>query len=205
MSGEPRPGLMSRLVRHLIVSFYRARGWKAVGDPPADAKAVLIGVPHTSNWDFVFFLGVTADLGIQPNFMGKDSLFRWPMRRFMREMGGVAVNRRSSQNYVDAMAAEFAARDAMLLVIAPEGTRSGGGKWKSGFYHIAHKAGVPIYCGWVDYPARRGGLGMRLVPTGDYRADMARIAEFYRTHGRPRHPARGVTELDAMLGDTTDV
>lgn len=196
----PRPSLLSRIVRGVLLRLYRAQGWKPVGGPPDVRKAVLIGAPHTSSWDFLFFLGMTDQLGIKAHFMGKKSLFRWPLQRFMLDMGGVPVDRSASHNYVDSMIAEFAARDEFFLVIAPEGTRSGGGKWRSGFYHIALGAGVPIQCGWVDYENMRGGMGLKIEPSGDYPADMARIADFYRTHARPKHPEHAVTDLSAMLG-----
>src|SRR5690606_27499358 len=101
------------------------------GAPPADRRCIVIAAPHTSNWDFVNVLGLTNALGIKAHFMGKSSLFRWPMGRFMRDMGGVAVDRSASRNYVDAMIAEFAARDEFMLIIAPEGTRSAVTQWRT--------------------------------------------------------------------------
>lgn len=193
-----KPSLLSRLVRGGLLALYRTRGWTAVGQAPADRRCVIIAVPHTSNWDFLYFLGLTADIGIMPNFMAKASLFRWPLGRFMREMGGVPVERSSSRNYVDAMVDEFARRDAMMLVVAPEGTRSGVSSWRTGFYHIALGAGVPIVCGFVDYPGKRGGLGPAIMPTGDYAADMAKIAAFYQTAAGPKNPGNARTDFAAM-------
>ena len=116
--------------------------------------------------------------------MGKTSLFRWPLKRFMFDMGGVPVDRSARGNYVEAMAAAFAQAKAagreLALVIAPDGSRSSKPGWRSGFYHIALAAGVPIVPAWVDYARKTGGLGPALMPTGDYAADLARIAAFYR-------------------------
>ena len=109
---------------------------------PDVRKCVILGAPHTSNWDFIFFLGATHELGIRPNFIGKSSLFKWPMTRFMLDMGGVPVERSKSGNYVEQVAAAFARSDDLALVIAPEGSRTFRGEWKTGFYRIAEQAGI---------------------------------------------------------------
>ena len=141
---------------------------------------MLVGAPHTSNWDFAVFLGATEDLGIRPSYLGKHSLFRWPLNRFMLDMGGIPVDRSKSANYVEQVVAEFGRRDELALVIAPEGTRYSDGRWKSGFYHIAVGAGVPIVLAWLDRSKRRAGIGTAIWPSGDYRADIRKIAEYYR-------------------------
>ncbi len=183
-----RPTLLSRAVRRIVLALYRWKGWQLEGTHPGVAKFVITGAPHTTNWDFVFFLGATRAFGIRPSFMGKHTLFKWPMTRFMRDMGGVSVDRsRRGANYVEQVAAEFAARDELALVVAPEGSRSSSGEWRSGFYHIAQAAGVPVVPAWVDNATMRGGIGPAIWPTGDYRADLARIAAFYRSV-MPDHP-----------------
>lgn len=192
-------GMTSRLVRAGLLTFYRRQGWRAQGTPPADGRCVIIAAPHTSNWDFVYFLGLVEALGIEAHFMAKTSLFRWPMGGFMRDMGGIAVDRAARHDMVASMIAEFAARDRFMLVIAPEGTRSKARAWKSGFYHIAMGAGVPLVVGRMDYGTRTGGLGEAIWPSGDYRADMARIAEHYRAT-TPRHPERANVDLATMIG-----
>lgn len=166
---------------------YRRRGWRLEGSAPTNPRCVILGAPHTSNWDFVFFVGATHAFGLEPRFMGKVSLFRWPLRRFMLDMGGVPVNRSAKGNYAEAMIAAFAAYEKFALVIAPEGTRSKVSKWRSGFYHIALGAGVPIVCAWMDNEAMRGGLGPEIMPSGDFAGDMAKIAAFYRGK-MPGHP-----------------
>lgn len=187
MSQTEQRSLLSRLVLGVLLWLYRLQGWKLVGGPPQSRRCVIVGAPHTTNWDFIFFVGVTNELGIRPNFMGKHSLFKWPMGRFMREMGGIAINRTSSRNYVDQIVDEFRQRDELMLVVAPEGTRKRAPKWRSGFYHIAMGAGVPIVPGWLDYERKLGGLGPEIMPTGDYAADLERIAAYYRTVV-PGHP-----------------
>lgn len=170
----------SRLARRIILWAYRWMGWKLEGTLPTTRKFVIAGAPHTSNWDFVFFTGATAELGIRPNFMGKLSLFRWPLRRFMEDMGGIPVDRGKRLNYVEQVAAEFARRDELALVVAAEGSRTTDGSWKSGFYHIALAAGVPIVPTWVCNRDRRIGFCEALVPGGDYAADLTQIAAMLR-------------------------
>ena len=176
-----RPSPLSRAVRRALIALYRWRGYRIEGERPKARKFVITGAPHTTNWDFVFFIGATDELGIRPSFMGKHTLFRWPMKHFMRDMGGVAVDRRKPAHYVEQVAEEFAGCDELALVVAPEGTRRSNGEWRSGFYHIALAAGVPIVPAWVDDATMRGGIGPAIVPTGDYRADLAQIAAFYRS------------------------
>ena len=183
-----RPGILSRLTLGIILWLYRRQGWAITGHAPDSRKCVILGFPHSTNWDFIFFLGAVHQLGISPSFMGKSSLFRWPMTRFMHDMGGIPVNRSRKGDYVSAVAREFAVRDDLSLVMAPEGTRSGAEGWRSGFYYIAHQAGVPIVPAWVDHENKRGGIGPAIMPTGNYAADLAKIADFYRSvlPGNPR-------------------
>ncbi len=199
-TAERPPTLLSRMVKAVLLRLYRWKGWTLEGEREIPARCVILGAPHTSNWDFVFFLGATHQLGVRPAFMGKHTLFRWPLTRFMFDMGGVPVNRSRGGNYVEALIAEFKRRGRLALVIAPEGTRSGTRGWRSGFYHIALGAGVPIVPAWVNNATMRGGIGPALMPSGDYRADLARIAAFYRSV-MPDHP-RVLAIESAAQGDT---
>lgn len=174
------PILLSRIVRRILLALYRWKGWRLEGVRPDARKFIILGAPHTSNWDFVFFIGATHELGIKPSFMGKHTLFEGPQRRFMLDMGGVPVDRTKKGNYVDQVARAFAEADELALVIAPEGSRTFKGGWRTGFYHIAMAAGVPIVPAWVNNATMRGGIGPAMMPTGDYRADLARLAAFYR-------------------------
>jgi 1-acyl-sn-glycerol-3-phosphate acyltransferase len=191
-----KPSISSRLVKWVLLALYRWKGWKLVSVAPVPRRCVLLGVPHTSNWDFVFFLGATHQVGIAPNFMGKHSLFKWPMTRFMYDMGGISVDRTAKgKNYVDQVVAEFERREDLPLVIAPEGTRGAIKGWRSGFYHIALKAGVPIVPAWVDNTTMLGGIGEGIMPTGDYAADLAKLLDYYRSviPGHPRWDALEAT------------
>lgn len=194
----PRLSLLTRLVRSALLALYRSQGWNLDLWQAQSRKFIIVGAPHTTNWDFLFFMGATDELGIRPAFMGKHSLFRWPMTRFMREMGGVPIVRSSRNNYVDQMIEVFNARDELMLVVAPEGTRGGATKWKSGFYHIALGAGVPIVPAWVDHKVKRGGLGPEIALTGDKAVDFARIRAWFeeKMPGNPR--------WDAITAGATD-
>lgn len=202
MKDDP-PGLAARAVRRLLLTLYRMRGWKAVGDVPEQRRFVLIAAPHTSNWDFVNFLGVAADLGIKPHFMAKLSLFRWPLAGFMKQMGGIAVDRRGGNNAVQQMVHEFARRSEFILTIAPEGTRGKAKKWRTGFYQIALAAKVPLVLGFMDYSKKTGGLGPLIWPTGDFRADMLKVLETYK-NCIPRFPERAVQSIDDIVGAGED-
>ena len=171
------------MLRRLIARvFWLCSRWTLRSRPAPATPTVLIGAPHTSNWDFVFFLGATHQLGIRPGFMGKLSLFRGPLKRFMYDMGGLPVDRsKRNNNYVEDTVAHFERAEDLALVVAPEGSRSSDGTWRTGFYHIALRAGVPIVPAWVDNANMTGGLGAPIMPTGDYPADLAKIAAFYRS------------------------
>jgi 1-acyl-sn-glycerol-3-phosphate acyltransferase len=169
-------------VRRILIALYRWKGWRIEGEHPGIDKFVITGAPHTTNWDFVFFLGATRELGIRPSFMGKHTLFKWPFTRFMQDMGGVSVDRsKRGSNYVEQVARVFASSDDLALVVAPEGSRVSTGEWRSGFWHIARAAGVPIVPAWVDNATMRGGVGPAIPTTDSLAADLARIAAFYRS------------------------
>jgi 1-acyl-sn-glycerol-3-phosphate acyltransferase len=189
-----KPSLLSRAVRALIMWLYRRYGWTAKGEIPHPRKFVIIAAPHTSNWDFVYYIGLTQTLGIMPHFMAKTALFRWPMRNFMLDMGGVPIDRKKGGNYVQSMIDEFTKRDEFMLTIAPEGTRGSVKQWKTGFYHIALGAGVPMVVGMMDYGRKTGGLGPAIWPTGDYEADMAKVAEVYASV-IPKHPEKRMASI----------
>ena len=190
VTGEiPKLSFLERLIRRLLVGLYQLAGWRADGQLPPDRKFVIMGASHTSNWDFLVFLGTIHALGRQVRFIGKDSLFRWPLGGFMRALGGVPVDRTSRQDLVSQIVAQFAAHEDFALVVAPEGTRARTTDWKTGFYQIALKAGVPIVCAGPDYPTRRGVIGPAIRLTGDYAEDLKPAFAFFRSI-TPKHPER---------------
>lgn len=174
--------LLSRIVNRIILFFYSWMGWRIEERFPTDVKkCVIAGAPHTSNWDFVFFAGATKEEKVQPNFMGKHTLFKGAMRNFMLDMGGISVDRTRRANTVEQMKEEFARRSELNLVIAAEGTRSSDGKWKSGFYNIAKAAGVPIVLAYADNDKRTIGFSQPIMPSGNYGEDLLKIAEWFRS------------------------
>ncbi|WP_128891223.1 lysophospholipid acyltransferase family protein [Erythrobacter sp. HKB08] len=189
--------ILSRIVRRIIMALYRWKGWKLDGRLPDIEKFVIAGAPHTSNWDFVFFIGATAEEGVEPNFMGKHTLFQGMMRNFMFDMGGIPIDRTKRANYVEQVAAEFERRDHLALVVAAEGTRSSNGEWKSGFYHIAQAANVPVVPAWVCNERNVLGFGPPVYPTGNYGEDLLKIAKFMRSK-LPDYERYKVLEAQAL-------
>ena len=189
--------ILSRIVRRIIMALYRFKGWKLDGHLPNIEKFVIAGAPHTSNWDFVFFIGATAEEGVEPNFMGKHTLFQGMMRNFMFDMGGIPIDRTKRSNVVEQVAAEFEKRDHLALVIAAEGTRSSNGEWKSGFYNIARAGNVPIVPAWVCNEDMVLGFGPAIVPTDSYGETLLEIARFMRSK-RPDYERYKVLEAQAM-------
>lgn len=173
--------VVNTLLRGFSLAFLRLTGWRVEGTLPADAsKAVLIAAPHTSNWDLPYTLMVAFALRLNVYWMGKQSIFKPPFRGVMRWLGGIPVNREQSTNLVAASVAAIQAADGPLqLIVPPEGTRSKTRYWKTGFYHIAVGAQVPIVMAYMDYHDKRSGLGPVFVPTGNVEADMAAIKGFY--------------------------
>ncbi|MCL6271694.1 lysophospholipid acyltransferase family protein [Sansalvadorimonas sp. 2012CJ34-2] len=156
-------------------------GWKVEGQAPDARKYVLIAVPHTSNWDFPVTLAMFFKLGIQAHWMGKASLFKGPMGPIMKYLGGIPVDRSKSNGMVQQLVEEFNRCKELIVTIPPEGTRKKVQQWKSGFYHVASGANVPIALGFMDFKTKKGGIQKLFYPTGDYEADLVTIQDFYRS------------------------
>lgn len=167
-------GLISRALGRVVL---RALRWRIDGEIPNLPKFVLIVAPHTSNWDFVIGIAAKSALGIRVLFLGKDSLFRFPLGAAMRALGGVPVDRSASHDVVQAIVAEFTRRDRMILGLAPEGTRKRVERWRTGFYHIARGAGVPILPVALNYGVRAIQIGALFTTTGDRDRDVAALRQ----------------------------
>jgi 1-acyl-sn-glycerol-3-phosphate acyltransferase len=172
----PRTSVLSYWLARLITSL---TGWDISGEVPDGKKLILIGAPHTSNWDFFFMLLTSWTFRLKVSFMGKDSLFWGPLGWVMRALGGIPIDRSSRQGLVDQMVARFNAAEALAVVITPGATRGFSDHWKSGFYWIAYKARVPLLCASINYAQRQIHLGLSFIPTGNLREDMDRIRSFY--------------------------
>ncbi len=156
----------------------RFTSWR-VGPLPNIGKAVIIAAPHSSNWDGLFGVVGAYGIGVRINWMGKSQLFRWPLKSIMLKFGGMETDRSSSHGVVDQIADKLRAADRMWLVLAPEGTRKKVKKWRTGFWHIAKKAGVPIVCGFLHYPDKRIGFGPIIWPSDDMQADLEKLYAYY--------------------------
>jgi|Deesub1362A_J573_1020465.scaffolds.fasta_scaffold03037_3 1-acyl-sn-glycerol-3-phosphate acyltransferase len=176
---ETRPVVPKTLGQKLGHALMRSFGWRVEIQLPEQRKCVLIGAPHTSNWDFLIMLMLRMCAGVPFHFIGKVELFRGPMGWLFRKLGGIPVDRRRRANLVSQIVESFNQRDQMMLVITPEATRSRSDYWKSGFYHIARQAGVPIALGYVDFSRRQTGIGPCFMPSGNIESDMAMIRDFY--------------------------
>lgn len=170
-------------------------GWKVRFDGfPAPCGVVII-YPHTSNWDFVFLILAKWAIGIEAVYLGKDKLFRVPgLGALLRASGGIPVDRSMPHGVIGGMARRLAAArdrgEPTWVALAPEGTRAWRPSWRSGFYHMALAAAVPVGLTYIDYAHREVGLTEFVTLTGDVNVDMGRIAAYYSTHGHGLRPER---------------
>ncbi|MEA1876867.1 MAG: lysophospholipid acyltransferase family protein [Bacteroidota bacterium] len=156
-------------------------GWRLEGEVPVLNKCVIIGAPHTSNWDFFFGLIYKMYYGLNIQFLMKEELFRFPMNVFFNRIGGIPVKRGQKNNLVEILTQRFTHKDNFYLALAPEGTRGRVKQWKRGFYYIATKAKVPIVLGYMDYGRKVVGVGPVFYPGNDIEKDMSEITNFYTT------------------------
>lgn len=171
--------ILRDIFRLLAILFLKMIGWRKEGSLPDIPKYVIILAPHTSNWDFPIGLAMIFVLKLRGYWLGKDGLFRWPFHGFFRWLGGIPLDRSRSSDVVAQMVQLFKERAKLTMVLAPEGTRKKVTHWKSGFYHIARGANVPIVLAFLDYLRKAGGIGPVFNPTGDIEADMEYIRAFY--------------------------
>jgi 1-acyl-sn-glycerol-3-phosphate acyltransferase len=157
----------------------RLGGWNLTGEFPDVPRLVLIAAPHSSWWDGVWGLLIKVAIGADVHFMAKQELFRWPLGGLLRRLGGMAIDRGAAKGVVEQMIDQFHQREKLWLGIAPEGTRKPVKRWKSGFWHIAHDADVPIFPVAFHYPDKTIQLGPLVETTGDMDADVAVLRAFY--------------------------
>ena len=165
-------------------------GWRVRGNvPPEEPKAIFIASPHTTNWDGVVMVLVSLAMGIRLSWLGKKSLFTGPKGILMRFAGAVPVDRSGGLDTVQQVAKTFKETDKIFLAVAPAGTRKKTNHWKTGFYHMAIAADVPIFCGYLDYSRGEGGVLSVVRPSGDIEADIERFQEIYADvrGGRPEN------------------
>ena len=171
----------NKFMARLGLIFLKMLGWRVEGEIPNIKKFVILAAPHTSNWDFPISLAIAFALKIKIYWMGKDAMFRWPFGAACRWLGGIPIDRSRSHNTVEQCVRAFEDRDKLIMVIPPEGTRKTVSYWKTGFYHIARGANVPIVLGFLDYRRKKGGIGPTFYPSGRIENDMEEIKAFYAT------------------------
>lgn len=166
-------------------------GWKIVDKTPLGIKkypkAVIIAAPHTSNWDYLYAMATLYALDCKIRYLAKDSLFKFPLGIIVRGLGGIPVNRSQKNNLVQLMGDMIVGADEMQLLVPAEGTRSYTKEWKSGFYHIANHADVPIVLGFLDFGKKEAGFLGVFQTTGNFETDLPKIQAFYQTI-TPKHP-----------------
>jgi len=168
------------VIRSVLARLYwLCSRWTLRSTPAPDRPSVLIGAPHTSNWDFVLMLAIAWRLRIPFRWLGKASLFAGWRGPIMRRLGGIPVDRADASRVVEEVVARVRAGEVFGLVVTPDGTRGGNTHWKSGFYRIARETGMPVTLGYVDRTTMTTGLGPTIDLTGDVAADMTRIRAFY--------------------------
>lgn len=177
--------LLSRVSGWILGLF----GWSAHAEFPSEEKYVVIVAPHTSNWDFILGLLAAWNLQIKAHWLGKHTIFRGPLGWYLRKIGGLPVERSKTLNVIQEMADSFTTAKRPILALAPEGTRARLEYWRTGFYHIARSANVPIALAYIDYPARRIALEKTLWPGEDIDQVFDEIRAFYAGH-RGRYPEK---------------
>jgi 1-acyl-sn-glycerol-3-phosphate acyltransferase len=166
-------------------------------------KCVMTAAPHTSNWDLIYCLAAFDMMKIPVRFTIKKEWFKFPLNLIIRPLGGIPIDRSPKdansprKSAVEAMADLFENRDRLCVLVTPEGTRKRVDKWKTGFYYTALKAGVPIFCGYLDYKNKEAGIGLKVVPTGDIKTDMKKILDFYATK-TPKFPEKFALDKEYM-------
>ena len=171
--------ILTPILRVISIIILKFIGWNAKGEETTIKKFVLIGAPHTSNWDFPLMLMVVLKLKLSVFWMGKHTLFPFPSAGLMKWLGGIPINRSASHNVVRETVKYYKENNELIVLIPPEGTRSKVSEWKTGFYHIANMANVPILLGYVDAKNKEAGFVDFFYPTGNSEKDMDEIQKFY--------------------------
>lgn len=196
---EDNPFGVSAFMHGLARLLFRLTGWKIEGGVHQPPRFVIIAAPHTSNWDAFIMLTAGYIFRLKIKWFVKQAAFAFPLGILVRAFGGIPIDRSVRKNVVAQAVAEFQEKEHFILAVPPEATRSRSTSWKTGFYHIARGAGVPIVLGYIDYRRKIAGLGPAFVPTGDIVADFKEFAAFY-DNVTPKYPEnRGVVAVDPAV------
>lgn len=158
-------------------------GWKTVGGTAPEPQCIIIGIPHTSAWDFVISYLFYTSVGGKASILIKKEFFFWPVGFFARKMGGIPIDRSRGANVLRQTIQLFNEYDHLHLAITPEGTRQRTTKWKAGFHAIAKAARVPVYLGSFDWGRKEITIGGKFELSDDAQADIRRMKDFYRQKG----------------------
>jgi 1-acyl-sn-glycerol-3-phosphate acyltransferase len=170
-----RVKLSQRVARRLL----KLCGWRLAGEAPEVPRCLIIFAPHTSNWDFPLLICVRFAFGRPVAYLAKDSLFRFPLAGLLRATGAIPVERTERHSLVRRLVGSFREREVLWLAMSPEGTRAKTDHWKSGFYHVAREANVPLLLAFIDASRRECGLGELIELSGDVERDMDRLRAAY--------------------------
>jgi 1-acyl-sn-glycerol-3-phosphate acyltransferase len=179
-----------RLIRNACLVLLRLFGWTTELVPPPEPKGIIIVYPHTSNWDFIIGVLFRVGHGLKAHWVGKEEMFRWPVAALYRRIGGIPVNRRERTGFTAAMVEEFRKRDWLWVAIPPEGTRSHTDHLKSGFYHLALAADVPVGLGCIDFARRHVSIDTYVRFSGNLDQDLDVLRRYYA-------PKRGRIQANA--------
>ncbi len=182
--------MISKLFVWLCVRWFKITGWHISKYIPTDLRNyVLVVAPHTSNIDF--FVGIAARklMGINVKYLAKKELFVFPIANVLLNLGGYPVNRTKNMSLVDFVVEKFQTEPSFAITVTPEGTRSKVDKWKTGFYHIANKAKVPIVMVGFDYQRKWVVSSEPFIPSGDMENDFSKMYRFFENI-IPRHPEK---------------
>jgi 1-acyl-sn-glycerol-3-phosphate acyltransferase len=194
------------MITKLFTWWFKLKGWKVYGTIPSHIrKAVVIAAPHTSQWDFIYSLAAFRILNLKVNYVAKKELFKFPVKQILEATGGIPVKRDKNQQLVELMIDRINKADDLYMMIPAEGTRKWVKRWKSGFYHVAQRANVPVMMGYLDYKNKKAGFGPPVYLTGDKAVDMAVIRNFYKDI-TAKHPEKwnpDAIKLDASSDEKT--
>ncbi len=183
----------STFVQRLALRLLKLLGWRVSSVVPPGPKGVIIVYPHTSNWDFIYGVLFRFGTSMQANWLAKDSMFRGPWGSLFKRIGGLSVDRREPQGFINKLLAEFERRASMWLAIPVEGTRARTDHWKSGFYHLAVAGHLPVGLACIDYATRTVGIDAYVMLSGDEEKDFSMLRDFYA--GKQGHRPENASEI----------
>ncbi|MDZ4813113.1 MAG: 1-acyl-sn-glycerol-3-phosphate acyltransferase [Pseudomonadota bacterium] len=167
------------VIRAMARGVLRLFGWKLLGTFPNVPRVLIIAAPHSSAWDAIWGLLIKVAIGLDIEFMAKKEIFFFPLGLVLRLLGGVPVDRHAANGVVGATVQALRSKPVCWVVLAPEGTRRRVERWRTGFWHIARQADVPVCCLYLHYPEKTFGIGPVLEMSDDMHADIAKLRAYY--------------------------